>query len=160
MYCSGCSFENPNQVNYCTNCGLSTLHNSLPIKSSADYAGFWKRFFAIIIDSVIIALVGAVIGAIIGKAYRVQTDFVINWLYFTLFECSTKQATIGKMLIGIMVTDLEGRRLSFWRANARYWTKVFSALIIGIGYIMAGFTKRKQALHDIIANTLVVVRTS
>lgn len=160
MYCSGCGIENPNQFNYCTECGLSTVHNSLTIESPAQYAGFWKRFLAIIIDSIIIALVGAVLEAVIGQAYRVPTNIVLNWLYFTLFECSAKQATIGKMLLGIVVCDLEGHRLSFGRANARYWAKVLSSLILGIGYMMAGFTRRKQALHDMIADTLVVVKKS
>jgi uncharacterized RDD family membrane protein YckC len=62
------------------------------------------------------------------------------------------------MALGIVVTDLEGRRISWGRANARYWSKFISALIFLIGYIMAGFTQKKQALHDMIAGTLVVVK--
>jgi uncharacterized RDD family membrane protein YckC len=83
-------------------------------------------------------------------------EVVLRWLYFALFESSSKQATIGKMALGIIVTDLNGNRISFGRANARYWSKIISGLILLIGYIMAGFTKKKQALHDIITGTLVI----
>jgi uncharacterized RDD family membrane protein YckC len=69
---------------------------------------------------------------------------------------SEKQATYGKMAMGIKVTDLEGRRISFWRGLGREFAKFLSAIILMIGYIMAAFTERKQALHDIIAGTLVV----
>jgi uncharacterized RDD family membrane protein YckC len=80
------------------------------------------------------------------------------WLYHTLMESSSLQATLGKMALGIVVTDLDGGRISFGRATARYWSQILSALILGIGYLMAGFTERKQALHDMIAKTLVVVK--
>ncbi len=81
---------------------------------------------------------------------------ILMWLYFTAFEASSKQATPGKMALGIIVTDLEGTRISFARANGRYWSKIISALTLGIGFIMIGFTERKQGLHDIIAGTLVL----
>jgi len=81
---------------------------------------------------------------------------ILNWLYFTLFECSSRQATLGKMALGIIVTDLDGNKISFGRANGRYWGKIISALTLSIGYIMAGFTEKKQALHDMIAGCLVI----
>jgi uncharacterized RDD family membrane protein YckC len=71
-------------------------------------------------------------------------------------ESSAKQATVGKMALGIIVTDLEGRRLGFGRATGRYFAKILSALILGIGFLMAAFTERKQGLHDMVASTLVV----
>lgn len=141
------------------------------------YAGFWRRFLAIIIDSIILSIGGGVIGGIIGfvlgaflgglgtavatiQAIAATIGYIIgiiiNWLYFTLLESSSNQATLGKMAIGIIVTDLDGNRISFARANGRYWAKIISALILMIGYIMAGFTQKKQALHDIIAGCLVV----
>jgi uncharacterized RDD family membrane protein YckC len=82
--------------------------------------------------------------------------FILNWLYFSLLESSPKQATVGKLALGIVVTDLKGNKISFARASARYWSKFVSTAIIGIGFIMAGFTSKKQALHDIIAETLVI----
>ena len=81
---------------------------------------------------------------------------VLAWLYYTLFESSVKQATLGKLALGIAVKDIDGKRISFGRANARYWCKLLSCAILFIGYIMAGFSKKKQALHDILADTLVI----
>ena len=79
-----------------------------------------------------------------------------GFLYFALMESSTNQATVGKMALGIKVTDLEGNRISFGRALGRTFAKILSGLIIFIGYIIAAFTEKKQALHDMIAGTLVV----
>jgi uncharacterized RDD family membrane protein YckC len=81
---------------------------------------------------------------------------VLTWLYFAGLESSAWQATVGKRLIGLLVTDTAGRRLSFGRSTARYFAKLLSALPILIGYLLAAFTPRKQALHDLIAGTLVV----
>jgi uncharacterized RDD family membrane protein YckC len=81
---------------------------------------------------------------------------VVGWLYFALMESSSHQATLGKMALGIRVTDLQGGRLTFGRATARFFGKIVSGLICYIGFIMAAFTERKQALHDMIAGTLVV----
>jgi len=84
---------------------------------------------------------------------------VLNWLYFAYLESGEKQATWGKQALSIYVTDLEGRRISFGRATARFFAKIVSGLVpLWIGFIMAGFTERKQALHDMIAGTLVLRR--
>jgi uncharacterized RDD family membrane protein YckC len=80
-----------------------------------------------------------------------------TWLYFALMESSTRQATVGKIALGLYVTDLQGRRLSFGRATGRFFAKIITGLVpFFIGYIMAGFTARKQALHDMIAGCLVL----
>jgi uncharacterized RDD family membrane protein YckC len=71
-------------------------------------------------------------------------------------ESSSYQATLGKMICGMKVTDLFGNRISFERATARHFAKWLSGLILGIGYIMVGFTERKQGLHDLLAGTLVL----
>jgi uncharacterized RDD family membrane protein YckC len=71
-------------------------------------------------------------------------------------ESSQYHATLGKMLLGLIVTDDQGRPITFGRATGRFFSKLISRFTLGIGYIMAGFTQRKQALHDLIANTLVV----
>lgn len=81
---------------------------------------------------------------------------VIEWLYYALLESSAWQATIGKKTLGLEVTDLAGRRISFARATGRYFGKFISAIIFLIGYIMAGFTEKKQALHDMMAGCLVM----
>jgi len=81
--------------------------------------------------------------------------FCASWIYEATLESSSRQATLGKMAMGLRVTDEQGRRISFARATARYFSKILSGMILFIGYIMAGFTARKQALHDLIAGTLV-----
>ncbi|MCY7409592.1 MAG: RDD family protein, partial [Chitinophagales bacterium] len=88
----------------------------------------------------------------------ITSGIVLNWLYYAFMESSTKQATLGKMALNIKVTDMQGNRITFLNATGRYFGKIISSLIMGIGYIMAGFTEKKQALHDIVAGTLVVVK--
>lgn len=82
--------------------------------------------------------------------------FTVNWLYHAIMESSTKQATLGKMAISMKVTDMNGNRITFARASGRFFAKILSGLIFNIGYIIAGFTEKKQALHDMIAGTLVI----
>jgi uncharacterized RDD family membrane protein YckC len=82
-----------------------------------------------------------------------------QWLYFAYMESGERQATWGKQVLGVYVTDLAGNRISFGRASGRFFAKIISGLIpLMIGYIMAGFTERKQALHDMIASCLVLRR--
>jgi uncharacterized RDD family membrane protein YckC len=79
------------------------------------------------------------------------------WIYYAWMESSSHQGTIGKLSLGLIVTDLQGRRISFARATGRYFSKIITSLIpLYIGFIMAGFTEKKQALHDMIASTLVL----
>jgi len=80
----------------------------------------------------------------------------VGWLYFALMESSSRQATLGKMVIQARVTDEDGERISFRQATLRYFAKAISALILCIGFIMIAFTERSQGLHDKIAHTLVV----
>ncbi len=79
-----------------------------------------------------------------------------QWLWFTISESSNWQATLGKKLLGLKVVDEHGGRVSFGRANARYWSKILSGLILFIGFLMVAFTVKKQGLHDKIASTYVV----
>lgn len=80
----------------------------------------------------------------------------IHWLYCTISESSPWQATLGKKMLALQVTDQRGRRLRFGQANARYWSKLASLLILGVGFLMVAFTEKKQGLHDKIARTLVL----
>ena len=157
-----------------------------PMPPVVRYAGFWRRFVAHMIDQIIVsivafmlfipalALVGIGIGAGISDespsaigfifaaiaAYlaAILVIIILQWLYYALMESSNKQATLGKLAIGIIVTDLKGGRISFGRATGRYFGKIVSGMILCIGYIMAGFTEKKQALHDIMASCLVVMK--
>ncbi len=181
MLCPQCGAENGNGSQFCSSCGfgLEATASALPASTAIVYAGLWKRYSAAVIDAVILmgggAIIGGTIGGImgfilgalgtdiatieaIGRVIGFIVGLVLNWLYFTLFESSSKQATLGKMSTGILVTDLDGRRISFGKANARYWGKMVSSMTLFIGFLMAGFTEKKQALHDMIAGTLVVKR--
>jgi len=81
---------------------------------------------------------------------------IVSWLYYALMESSPRRATLGKLAIGIEVTDMNGERISFGRATGRFFAKYVSGAILYIGYLMAAFTQQKQALHDILAGCLVV----
>lgn len=118
------------------------------------------------------ALFGAGFGALVGGSEGAAVSaigagfFIIllvgllaNWLYYALMERSKLQGTLGKMALGIIVVDENGQRITFDRATRRYFAKYLSAIIIFIGFIMAAFSDRKQALHDIIAGCLVVEKT-
>lgn len=133
-----------------------------------NFAGFWIRVVAYIIDIIPLAIIGFVLAMISGDPL-IDTDpaapiygfsdlagLIIGIAYFVGFESSAYQATPGKMALGLIVTDLDGRRISPQRALGRYFAKILSALILLIGFIMVAFTERKQGLHDFLASTLVV----
>ena len=135
------------------------------------YAGFWKRVAASIIDNLLLGIVGGVIGGMLGFAIGTSVglqgslvlDVLVNLfsialgaVYFGWMHSSEQQASLGKMAVGIKVVRTSGERISFARAIGRHFATIISALILGIGYLMAAFTDRKQALHDIICDTLVV----
>ena len=141
------------------------------------YAGFWKRVAANIIDSFIVGIVGGIIGAIIGGvlgaamgmngglggggfiAIQLITNLVsitITAGYYAWFHSSANQATLGKLAIGIKVVRSDGEAIGFGRGVGRYFAFLLSSLILGIGLLMAAFTERKQGLHDMLCDTLVV----
>jgi uncharacterized RDD family membrane protein YckC len=155
----------------------------------SPYAGFWLRVVAHLIDDLLlgigigilvllgIAMVGigtirstfegmnaespemppAFIAAIILVGVA---SIVLVWIYNAAMESSKHQGTLGKMALGLIVTDSQGRPIGFGHATGRYFAKIITGLIpFGIGYAMAGFTEKKQALHDMIAGCLVLRRT-
>lgn len=82
---------------------------------------------------------------------------IVSWLYYALMESSSNQGTFGEMALGLVVTDLYGARISYGRASGRFFARIVTGLIpLWIGYMMAGFTEKKQALHDILAGCLVL----
>jgi uncharacterized RDD family membrane protein YckC len=145
------------------------------VVQAAGYGGFWIRVVAAIIDAIILRVVVAPVSmifgglgmagmmsgvphvplAILGGGVTLILLFFGSWLYEAFMESSSYQATLGKMVFGMKVTDLNGNRISFERATGRHFAKFLSAMILCIGYIMVGFTERKQGLHDLLAGTLV-----
>ena len=123
--------------------------------NSVKYAGFWVRFLAMVLDCI---LLGAVSTILSGGNNDIQgsISLAVGWLYFAFMESSVKQATLGKMVLGLKVTDINGKKISFARATGRYFAKILSAIILFIGFIMVAFTEKKQGLHDKLADTLVV----
>jgi len=157
MICSNCGKQNPPTASFCQNCGNALASKPSVVSSGGPYAGFWIRFVAIVIDVVILTVASAV--AAVGTfGAAAAVSFVGPWLYEALMLSSEWQATVGKRVMSIVVTGVDGSRISFGRATGRHFAKYISAFLLCIGFIMAAFTEKKQALHDMIAETLVVKR--
>ena len=155
----------------------------------SPYAGFWLRVVAHLIDDLLLGIgfgILALIGVAIVGVGSLRTMFegmngedpqipvalmstfillaivsiAFAWIYNAGMESSRHQGTLGKMALGLIVTDLQGRPIGFGHASGRFFAKIITGLIpLGIGYAMAGFTEKKQALHDMIASCLVLRRT-
>ncbi len=220
MYCSKCGGAVADGAAFCPNCGQAFAVAAAPPSFSmmgvsaatplgaggaaippyagyaavprVEYAGFWVRFLAWLIDNVVMG-VGVVLILIplifltgvrtvlddfhpnedmndagvfmlVGFVFVLATaSLVVTWLYHALMESSEWQATLGKKALGLVVTDMAGQRVSFGRATGRHFAKIITNLAsfgIGLGYLMAAFTEKKQALHDMLAGCLVLRRDS
>jgi len=214
VYCSKCGGVMADGAAFCSNCGqafaVAAAVARAPMMSSpvaggvaavpayagyaaasrVEYAGFWVRFLAFLIDNAVMGIgfvliliplifltgLGGFIGEIhpnedmndvgifmlFGLLFLAATvSLLLTWLYHALMESSEWQATLGKKVLGFVVTDMAGRRVSFGRATGRHFAKIITNMVPAlIGYIMAGFTERKQALHDMIAGCLVLRRNN
>lgn len=151
------------------------------------YAGFWYRFVAFLIDGLLRAvafvfllilllsltsagsniqgiasgddipdhIAALITGGFLAGLFGIT--LLVSWLYYALFECSSWQATPGKKMLNLYVTDLDGRSITFARASGRFFARIITSLIpLFFGYILAGITEKRQALHDIIAGCLVL----
>ena len=205
MFCSNCGTAQVEGATFCTQCGRPLIVAAPPASTSYSgtppsvtgapyapqlfYAGFWLRFVAYLIDTVILAVVYVILivvvifgsgvaamlrnlpehptpemflrGAfIVAILVLIAIATVITWLYYAWMESSPSQGTLGKMALGLIVTDMQYRPVSFARASGRFFARFITRLIpLWIGYIMAGFTAKKQALHDMIASCLVLRKT-
>ncbi len=123
-----------------------------------EYSGFWRRVAAGIIDAIILTNAAWLINLIfVGPfAFTAFAQFLLSLLYFGVMESSALQATCGMMLLRIKIIGEQGQRISFWRACGRELACIISTLTLGIGYLMIAFTRKKQALHDMIAETYVI----
>ena len=156
--------------------------------SRVEYGGFWLRFLAYLIDGmvmgvgVVLILIPLIfltgLGSLLSEIHPQEelndagallifgviflfatVSLAVTWLYHALMESSEWQATVGKKALGLVVTDSGGRRVSFWRATGRHFAKIVTNMVPAfIGYIMAGFTEKKQALHDMMAGCLILRR--
>jgi uncharacterized RDD family membrane protein YckC len=133
------------------------------------YAGWGWRLLALIIDSFVLFVPSAILmsaifgfGSFSAPARDDQQQMVnmfnliAGWLYMSLMESSVHQGSLGKMAVGIKVTDLNGNRISFGRASGRYFGKILSYLICCVGFLMPLWTRQEQGLHDMMAGTLVL----
>lgn len=208
IFCSQCGTPNLSSARFCQKCGgtvvlLGSGAAVAPSQPSAmapapgyparppvaqammvsPYGGFWIRFLAVILDSVIINLVTVPIALIVAGTsiaaighlgpnpapeqvlpiilpmffILVPVLIGINWLYEAITTSSKMEGTVGKRIVGVRVTDMNGHRIGFGRATGRHFAKILSGFMM-IGYIMAAFTEKKQGLHDMVAGTLVMKR--
>ncbi|WP_339254833.1 RDD family protein [Sporosarcina sp. FSL W8-0480] len=138
-----------------------------------EYAGFWIRFGAAIIDGVVLVIPLMILSLIftgslsmLDSAEEASLTALIVYLaylvgvllYFVLLTSGPSQGTLGKMMVGIKVVDRFGEPISKGRSFGRFFSYYLSGLFLNIGYIIAGFTPKKQALHDYIVSTYVVKR--
>ena len=183
MHCQNCGKRNPDGVAFCAHCGTGLAPADAPraapaaasdqaaapnAAAAADiYAGFWRRVAATLIDNLLLLPVVFVLALPLNAAGVPpgQVEALVNlvafvgfWLYCAAFESSERQATLGKLALGLKVTGLDGGRISFARATGRYFAEILSGLTLGIGYVMVAFSRRRQALHDMVAGTVVVRR--
>ncbi len=136
-----------------------------------EYASFGARLLAMIIDIVIVNTASSMIQApflalmlgnlnsttmIVGFVAPIFLMGGLAVFYTVWLESSAWQATLGKKIMGLRVVDLDGQRITFWKSASRNFNKSISSLILGIGYLMPLWTKKRQALHDRMARCLVI----
>ncbi len=180
MYCSNCGTKAPDAAGFCAQCGrpLAAAAAAQP-EGESIYASFWLRVAAHLIDQFVLGAVAiagfmmfgiGVLGAVLAAEDRPEFGaalvfaifellalmIIVPWLYNAILESSARQATLGKMACGIKVADLQGQRISFGRASGRHFAEWITGMTWLIGYLMVAFTKKRQALHDMIAETVVV----
>jgi len=186
MFCSNCGAKLEEGTVFCPKCGtkVEELGSHVPIDTPASsndsrtvayavgdgvvsqYASFWQRAGAYIIDMVIVNIIAfgsGILLVVLGGAGIVSdegfanlTGFIIGWLYFAILQSSQWQATFGKRALGLKVVDKNYNRIGFGRATVRFFSKILSILILFMGFIMVLFTKKRQGLHDMIAGTYVL----
>ncbi len=157
---------------------VTTPPTAAPASGQATrYANFGQRLLAVILDTIVVCIVAGVIGTMLGLVIGVGgtmtgghvgagadiagllgllAGIAVDWLYEALLVSSSHQATLGKMALGIVVTDMQGRRISFLRATGRHFGRLLSLMLLLIGYLIQPFTPKRQALHDIMAGCLVL----
>lgn len=172
--CSACQATLPVEDAVCPSCGKKsgelrdkvnepTPHGACSVRKHAS----WIRVVSYGIDFVLILVCCAMLGMLLGPLGLLDNMHdneaalvvcIVSGLYYILQEGSSIQATIGKRIVGIVVTDFNGDRISFLRAAGRYFAKMLSGIFFGAGFIMIALSKQKVGLHDCLAGTYVVYR--
>lgn len=139
------------------------------------FAGFWIRFAAYIIDAVFVQVgayaLGMLVGLVMAQAVIMSEQSMeltnvqviaglvgLAWAfgYYLVSQASSWQATPGKRILGLRVVREDGQRVGVGLALGRYLAYIVSGLILGIGFLMIGWTDQKKGLHDMICGTRVV----
>lgn len=145
---------------------------------STKYVGFGLRFVGWLIDMIVLSLAFSLMGIAlvffniaaevftsvvgdVGAQYLLGIigsvpNIIIAWLYYALMECSSSQGTLGKMVIGAKVVTVKGEKISFGRATGHFFGRILFWPTLGISHSMAGFTKKKQTMFDLISDTVVI----
>jgi uncharacterized RDD family membrane protein YckC len=175
MNCPGCGNTVDREAVFCARCGYSVARKAVPVR----YASFAARVAATAIDLLLMGPLVVLFFLMVQESpattveppvvagYVTFTDmrnavkllliaFAVGCPYFTFMESSRHQGTVGKILLGLKVTGLNGKRIGWPRANGRYFARWISYLPFWFGFLMPLFTERKQALHDMISGCLVV----
>jgi uncharacterized RDD family membrane protein YckC len=176
MFCPQCGAQAAPTYRFCTRCGSALTAAPAPPADPTDgvpeaaadvYAAFWPRVCAFLIDCLLVVLVCILLKGLLGirpeSGNSIERAFfwamvLVLWLYKALAERSARQATLGKLAFDLKVTSLRGERPGLLRALTRNIAQALSAAIMFIGFVMPAFTRRHQALHDMIAGTLVARR--
>lgn len=184
--CPNCREDVLDQAKFCHACGHVLVQGEdqpvLPpalVSHDFGYAPVWRRLLASIIDVsllVTVVLPGVIaffwVVELVTHALGIKPDegrslagtaavllwFIADWLYHAAMQSSSRQGSLGKQFMGIKVTDLSGERVGFGQASGRHFAKFLSTFALMIGFFIAPFTRRKQALHDMVAGTLVLRR--
>ena len=164
IYCTSCGTENPSEASFCTSCGAQMHAPQAPtaippstksVEAKVEYAGFWLRFVANVIDAVIVFVVGILLIIIAGGP-----GLILAWLGFFLYYVlfiGLKGQTPGKMAMGIQVVTSGGEVPGVgWAFIREIIGKFISSLVIFLGFIWVVFDSRKQGWHDKLARTYVV----
>ena len=137
------------------------------VRTEILLAGFWRRAGAWAIDSALLAgvaaFVASAVSALLHNDFQALANVIpvtsaLAWAYFAVLESSPAQGTLGKLALSLYVADTRGDPITFRRASFRHLFKTISTLVLLAGWAMAAFTPRKQALHDVLAGTLVLRR--
>jgi len=193
VYCTRCGTWTPDEGPTCARCG-EPIAAARPVTASAAavaavaapaatfaasletvprYGGFWRRFWATVVDSLVLFFPDAILRVSFGlptifslRAARddemaalltvLSISTALGWLYGAGLESSAAQGTLGQQLMNLRVCDTNLRRVTFARATARHFGQVFSTLLCGIGYLFNLWTTRRQALHDMLAGCVLV----